>query len=182
MTDPDLHPAVLKDRVDKLHLAQRKHWGHIKALNETTRLHASRISDLEQLEDDLHKYCRNLEDRFNELVDRMDELDGKSDSPDDPEEKTSGTSFLDLIHGPTAPFYERFREGCGFNRETLNGETIAKMLRFMAVEVEKMTDRSMAGSFTVSNLHVGRKLREFADEAAVEDYVFSYDEMMKEKE
>ena len=177
MPNPDLHPSVLRDHVDKLAASKRKHQKHINALNETARLHASRITDLEQLEDDLHKYCRNLEDRFIELSKRLEKLEGEDLIEDAVKEEPS---FLDLIHGPTAPFYERFREGCGFNRETLSGETIAKMLRFLAVEVERMTDRSMAGSFTVSNLVVGRKLKEFAAEASVEDYVYDPDDAFAE--
>jgi len=73
-------------------------------------------------------------------------------------------SIIDLIHGERPPFHERFREGCGFNEETMPGETLAKILRFVAVEVERMTERDMGGSFTVSNLKVGENLRELADE------------------
>lgn len=78
-------------------------------------------------------------------------------------------SVMDLIDGPKQPFYERFREGCGFTKETLDGETLAKMLLFVAVEVERMTERDMGGSFTISNLKVGEKLRESAAEAQVND-------------
>lgn len=78
-------------------------------------------------------------------------------------------SILDLVHGVKPPFHERFREGCGFTEETLPGEDIAKMLRFIAVEVERMTERDMGGSFTISNLKVGEKLRELADEAEWSD-------------
>lgn len=80
-------------------------------------------------------------------------------------------SVLDLIHGAKPPFHERLREECGFTKETLDGETIAKMLRFVAVEVDRMTERDMGGSFSVSNIQVAKQLRELADEAAVEDFV-----------
>lgn len=78
-------------------------------------------------------------------------------------------SIIDLIHGRRPPFHERFREGCGFNEETMPGETLAAILRFVAVEVERMTERDMGGSFTISNLKVGEKLRALADEAEWSD-------------
>ena len=123
----------------------------------------------------LEQQVKDLYDGLNALAKRVAELE--KDPLDalisDAIEKQP--SFLNLIHGAKPPFHERFREGCGFNRETLDGETIAKMLRFVAVEVERMTERDMGGSFTISNLKVGEKLRELADEAAAEDYAAGFD-------
>jgi len=85
-------------------------------------------------------------------------------------------SILDLIHGVKPPFHERLREECGFTKETLDGETIAKMVRFVAAEVEKMTERDMGGSFSVSNIEVAKQLRELAADAQVEDHNYNTDE------
>lgn len=117
----------------------------------------------DELDSKVNKISSDLHSAVNELAKRLAKLEHqpKKDPP----------SVLDLIHGEWEPFYERFRQGCGFTKETLDGETIAKMLRFVAVEVERMTERDMGGSFTISNLKVGEKLRELADEAAVEDFV-----------
>jgi len=73
-------------------------------------------------------------------------------------------SIIDLIHSGRPPFHERFREGCGFNEETMPGETLAAILRFVAVEVERMIYLGVGGSFTISNLKVSENLRELADE------------------
>jgi hypothetical protein len=54
-------------------------------------------------------------------------------------------------------------------------EKLASALRFIAVEVERMTERDMGGSFTVSNLEVARQLREFAADALVEDFHYDPD-------
>jgi len=75
-------------------------------------------------------------------------------------------SITDLIDGPKQPFHERLREGCLLD---IYGETMASILRFIAVEVERMTERDMGGSYTISNLKVAQQLREFAAEAALED-------------
>jgi hypothetical protein len=82
----------------------------------------------------------------------------------------SEPSFIDLIHGVKPPFYTRFREGCQFTKEEMPPEKLASVLRFIAVEVERMTERDMGGSFTISNLKVAEKLRELATDALVEDF------------
>lgn len=79
--------------------------------------------------------------------------------------KAQETSFLELIHGVKPPFHERLREGCQL--EGVSNETVAKIIRFVAVEVERMTERDMGGSFTVSNLEVARQLRNFAEIADI---------------
>ena len=84
-------------------------------------------------------------------------------------------SVLDLIHGTPPPFHDRFREGCELG--DMSGETIAKILRFIAVEVEKMLDRSMGGSYTINNFEVSKKLRGLADdaEASLPGYAAGFD-------
>ncbi len=134
----------------------------------------TRIKELVDLNTDVHNYCRSLEDKVNrEVKDLYDGLNALAKRVIELENRSKPKSkrepnFLDLIHSEKAPFYERFREGCEFNEETMPGESIAKILRFIAVEVERMTERDMGGSFTVSNLTVGKNLRELADEAEIE--------------
>lgn len=136
-----------------------------------------RVEELDDLNTDLHNYVRGLEDKVNRLrednklaFDAINTLakrlaDLEHPSPPEATPRRDPPSVIDLIHGERPPFHERFREGCGFNEETMPGETIASILRFVAVEVERMTERDMGGSFTVSNLRVGENLRELADEA-----------------
>ncbi len=85
------------------------------------------------------------------------------------------TSFIDLIHGAKPPFHARLREGCQFTKEELPPDKLASVLRFIAVEVERMTERDMGGSFTVSNLTVAQNLRDLAADASVEDYIYDPD-------
>jgi hypothetical protein len=151
----------------------------------------TRVSDLESLENDLHSYVRGLEDKVNanhqsavRTEGRVDEHRGELDNIGrriteaelavwrlenevKPGKSTRPTvSITDLIDGPKQPFHERLREGCLLD---IYGETMASILRFIAVEVERMTERDMGGSFTISNLKVAQQLREFAAEAALED-------------
>ncbi len=88
--------------------------------------------------------------------------------------KEKEKSFLDLIHGEKPPFHERIREGCRL--EDMDGITLASILRFVAVEVERMTERDMGGSFTISNVKAAAKLRELADEAELADCHYSDEE------
>jgi hypothetical protein len=153
--------------LDELRNSRKVHFSLINKLLDRT-------DDLDSLNTDVHNYTRELETKVNKLAERVLELEKKEEKDpldaliDDAVKKQP--SILDLLDGPKQPFYERFREGCEFTKETLSGENIAKMLRFVAVEVEKMTERDMGGSYTISNLKVGEKLREMADEAQVEDY------------
>lgn len=147
---------------------------------ESTTLE-KRIAELEDLNADIHESVRELEsevnrllesnklafDAINSLAKRLADLERPSTPEATP--RKDPLSFLDLIHGERPPFHERFREGCGFTEETLPGEDIAKMLRFIAVEVECMTERDMGGSFTISNLKVGERLRALAYEAEWSD-------------
>ena len=155
----------------------------------------TRVSDLESLENDLHSYVRGLEDKVNALSKRLadsetttaaavDEHDQMNDNlarrmteaelaiwrlenEVKPGKSAKPTvSITGLIDGPKQPFHERLREGCLLD---IYGETMASILRFIAVEVERMTERDMGGSFTISNLKVAQQLREFAAEAALED-------------
>jgi hypothetical protein len=89
--------------------------------------------------------------------------------------KEKEKSFMELIHGVKSPFHARLREGCQFTKEELPPEKLAAVLRFIAVEVQRMTERDMGGSFTVSNLEVARQLRELAADASVEDYIYDPD-------
>lgn len=84
--------------------------------------------------------------------------------------KEKERSFLDLITGEKPPFHARIREGCELDRASVPPDKLASILRFVAVEVQRMTERDMGGSFTISNLKVAERLRELADEAQVEDY------------
>jgi len=81
-------------------------------------------------------------------------------------------SAIDLIHGVKQPFHERFREGCQFTRDQLPPDKLASILLFISVEVERMTERDMGGSFSVSNVKVAQRLRELATEASIEDYIY----------
>ena len=80
-------------------------------------------------------------------------------------------SAFDLINGIKPPFHERLREGCQFTKAELPPNKLASILRFIAVEVERMTERDMGGSFTISNLKVAEQLRDLAADASVEDYI-----------
>jgi len=135
-----------------------------------------RVSDLESLEEDLHNYVRGLEDKVNNnnklafdaintvtmrLVELEDKVAQQRSRP-----KKEGDVW-DLINGPKKSFYERIREGCQL--EDMDGTTLASILRFIAVEVEKMLDRSSGGSYTINNFQVGEKLRVLADEAEIDD-------------
>lgn len=121
------------------------------------------VKETDLKEDTLETQIKDLYTGLNALTKRVIELESQLQHKPKRE-----PSFIDLIHGEKPPFYERFREGCEFNEETMPGESIAKILRFIAVEVERMTERDMGGSFTVSNLTVGKNLRELADEAEIE--------------
>jgi hypothetical protein len=150
-----------------------------------------RVADLESLEEDLHSYVRGLEDKvntnnqlafdaINSVTMRLIELENtvaqrSSKLKKKKEKEEDKPSFLDLINGPKAPFHARLREGCQFTKEELPPDKLASVLRFIAVEVERMTERDMGGSFTVSNLKVAQNLRDFAADASVEDYIYDPD-------
>jgi hypothetical protein len=198
--------------LDELRNSRKAHFSLIQKLLDRT-------DELDNLNTDVHNYCRSLEDKVNgvredlyavvnSLAKHVAQIEEKTDEHRQELDKVARRlttselaianleegvgantyadrkkpekqpSVMDLIDGPKGicvltppgpkqPFYERFREGCGFTKETLDGETLAKMLRFVAVEVERMTERDMVGSFTISNLKVGEKLRELALEAQV---------------
>ena len=200
--------------LDELRNSRKAHFSLIQKLLDRT-------DELDNLNTDVHNYCRSLEDKVNgvredlyavvnSLAKHVAQIEEKTDEHRQELDKVARRlttselaianleegvgantyadrkkpekqpSVMDLIDGPKGicvltppgpkqPFYERFREGCGFTKETLDGETLAKMLRFVAVEVERMTERDMVGSFTISNLKVGEKLRELALEAQVND-------------
>jgi hypothetical protein len=152
----DVHNYVrgLEDKVNDL---SSDLYGAINALGK-------RLSEIEtgEIFDNLSRRMTTAEIAIMNLEDGI----GVNTYSDRRKPKEQPCAF-DIIDGPKQPFYERFREGCEFTKETLSGETIAKMLRFVAVEVERMTERDMGGSFTISNLKVGEKLREMADEAAL---------------
>jgi transcription elongation factor Elf1 len=143
----------------------------------------SRVDDLESLEEDLHNYVRGLEDKVNNnnklafdaintvtmrLVELEDKVAQQRSRP-----KKEGDVW-DLINGPKKPFHQRIREGCQL--EGMDGTTLASILRFIAVEVEKMLDRSSGGSYTINNFQVGEKLRVLADEAEIDDGLSDDDE------
>ena len=198
--------------LDELRNSRKAHFSLIQKLIDRT-------DELDNLNTDVHNYCRSLEDKVNgvredlyavvnSLAKHVAQIEEKTDEHrqeldnvgrrlttselaianledgigvntySDRKKPEKQPRVMDLIDGPKGicvltppgpkqPFYERFREGCGFTKETLDGETLAKMLRFVAVEVERMTERDMVGSFTISNLKVGEKLRELALEAQV---------------
>ncbi len=171
--------------------------GDGNGLYEPVKNEKKRIEELESLELDLHNYVRGLEDKVNKetkflydsinaLAKRLAEVEN-GDVFDNLARRTTETelaiwrlenevkpgksakptvSITDLIDGPKQPFHERLREGCLLD---IYGETMASILRFIAVEVERMTERDMGGSYTISNLKVAQQLREFAAEAALED-------------
>jgi hypothetical protein len=132
----------------------------IKDLYDGLNALAKRVADIEtgEIFDNLSRRVTTAELAIANLEDGV-----KAETYRDRAKKPP--SVIDLIHGERPPFHERFREGCGFNEETMPGETLAAILRFVAVEVERMTERDMGGSFTISNLKVGENLRALADEA-----------------
>ena len=153
-----------------------------------------RVADLESLEEDLHNYVRGLEDKvntnnklafdaINTVTMRLIELEnavaqrdsGLKDEKEEEEKEEDKPSFLDLINGPKQPFHYRLRQGCQFTKEELPPDKLASVLRFIAVEVERMTERDMGGSYTVSNLKVAQNLRDLAADASVEDYIYDPD-------
>lgn len=152
-----------------------------------------RVSDLESLEKVLHNYVRGLEDRVNttnklafdaintvtirliELENAVAQRDSGFKDEEEEEKEEDTPSFLDLINGLKQPFHYRLRQGCQFTKEELPPDKLASVLRFIAVEVERMTERDMGGSFTISNVKAAAKLRELAEEAELADYT-DYDE------
>lgn len=140
---------------------------------------SAKDDELDDLNTDLHNYVRQIEDKLSKLnedkklaFDSINTLakrlaDLENPPPPEATPKKDPQSFLDLIHGTPPPFHERLREGCQLG--DMSGETIAKILRFIAVETERMTQRDMGGSFTVSNLTVAETLRELADAAEIAD-------------
>lgn len=156
----DLHNYVreLEDKVNKtsedLHTAVNSLAKHVSRIEENTDQHRGELDNIGRRLTTAELAIANLEEgvSINTYADRKKK-----------------PSIIDLIHGEKAPFHERFRVGCEFNEETMPGESIAKILRFIAVEVERMTERDMGGSFTVSNLKVGENLRALADEAEYAD-------------
>lgn len=153
----DLHNYVrqIEDKLNQLNEDKKVAFDAINTL-------AKRLAEVEtgEIFDNLSRRVTTAELAIANLEDgvRAETYSDRWISPKPP-------SVLDLIHGERPPFHERFREGCGFNEETMPGETVASILRFVAVEVERMTERDMGGSFTISNLKVGEKLRALADEA-----------------
>lgn len=138
---------------------------------------SAKDDELDDLNTDLHNYVRQIEDKLSKLnedkklaFDSINTLakrlaDLENPPPPEATPKKDPQSFLDLIHGTSPPFHDRLREGCQLG--DMSGETIAKILRFIAVEVEKMLDRSMGGSYTINNFEVSKKLRGLADDAEV---------------
>ena len=156
-----------------------------------------RVSDLESLEEDLHNYVRGLEDKVNLLTSNLQkEVDNLGRRTTETElsvwrlendvktprsaklgpqhvelAKKKEKSFLDLINGEKPPFHERIREGCQL--DDMEGDKLASILRFVAVEVERMLDRSSGasgGSYTINNFEVAGNLRDFADAAEISTY------------
>lgn len=152
-----------------------------------------RVSDPEELETDLHNYVRGLEDKVNLLTSNLQkEVDNLGRRTTETElsvwrlendvkvpesaklgpqhvelAKKKEKSFLDLINDEKPPFHERIREGCQL--DDMEGDKLASILRFIAVEVERMLDRSSGGSYTINNFQVGEKLRVLADEAEIDN-------------
>lgn len=167
--------------IDQLVTSRRMQFSMLEKLT-------SRVSDLESLEEDLHNYVRGLEDKVNLLTsDLQKEVDNLGRRTTETElsvwrlendvkvpesaklgpqhvelAKKKEKSFLDLINDEKPPFHERIREGCQL--DDMDGDKLASILRFIAVEVEKMLDRSSGGSYTINNFEVGKKLRVLADE------------------
>lgn len=158
--------------LDELQASRLNHFSMLVKLS-------AKDDELDDLNTDLHNYVRQIEDKLsllnedkkvafdsiNTLAKRLADLENPP--PPEATPKKESSSFLDLIHGTPPPFHERFREGCQLG--DMSGETIAKILRFIAVETERMTQRDMGGSFTVSNLKVAETLRELADDAEIAD-------------
>lgn len=155
--------------LDELQTSRQTHFSMLVKLS-------AKDDELDDLNTDLHNYVRQIEDKLsrlnedkklafdsiNSLAKRLADLENPP--PPEATPKKDPPSVLDLIHGIPQPFHERLREGCQLGN--MSGETIARILRFVAVEVERMTERDMGGSFTVSNLKVGENLRALADAAA----------------
>jgi hypothetical protein len=159
-----------------------------------------RVDELESLEEDLHNYVRGLEDKVNKLTSNLQKevynlgrrttetelsvwrLENDVKVPESAKlgpqhvelAKKKEKSFLDLINGEKPPFHERIREGCQL--DDVEGDKLASILRFIAVEVESMLDRSSGGSYTINNFQVGKKLRVLADEAEIDNSLSSNDE------
>lgn len=168
--------TVLNSVLDELQNSRKIHFSLLQKLT-------SRTDDLESLEEDLHNYVRGLEDKVNNnnklaidaintLTMRLVELEDKAAQQRSRPKKEG--DVWDLINGPKKPFHERIREGCQL--EYIDGITLASILRFIAVEVEKMLDRSSGGSYTINNFQVGEKLRVLADEAEIDDGLSDDDE------
>lgn len=162
-----------------------------------------RVSELESLKEDFYSYVRGLEDKVNTLTSNLQKevknlgrrttetelsvwrLENDVKVPESAKlgpqhvelAKKKEKSFLDLIHGEKPPFHERIREGCQLN--DMYGDKLASILRFIAVEVEKMLDRSSGGSYTINNFEVAKNLRDFAD--AVEISTYAEEEEENEK-
>ena len=160
--------------LDELQTSRQNHFSMLVKLS-------AKDDELDDLNTDLHNYVRQIEDKLSKLnedkklaFDSINTLakrlaDLENPPPPEATPKKESSSFLDLIHGAPPPFHERLREGCQLG--DMSGETIARILRFIAVETERMTKRDMGGSFTVSNLKVAETLRELADAAAMADIV-----------
>lgn len=158
--------------LDELQTSRQNHFSMLVKLS-------AKDDELDDLNTDLHNYVRQIEDKLSKLnedkkvaFDSINTLakrlaDLENPPPPEATPKKDPQSFLDLIHGTPPPFHERLREGCELG--DMSGETIAKILRFIAVETERMTQRDMGGSFTVSNLKVAETLRELADAAEIAD-------------
>lgn len=174
--------------IDQLVTSRRMQFSMLEKLT-------SRVSDLESLEEDLHNYVRGLEDKVNLLTSNLQEevdnlgrrttetelsvwrLENDVKVPESAKlglqhvglAKKKEKSFLDLINGEKPPFHERIREGCQL--DDMEGDKLASILRFVAVEVERMLDRSSGGSYTINNFEVARNLRDFADAAEISTYI-----------
>lgn len=156
--------------LDELQTSRHNHFSMLVKLS-------AKDDELDDLNTDLHNYVRQIEDKLsllnedkkvafdsiNTLAKRLADLENPP--PPEATPKKESSSFLDLIHGTPPPFHDRLREGCELG--DMSGETIAKILRFIAVEVEKMLDRSMGRSYTINNFEVSKKLRGLADDAAI---------------
>jgi hypothetical protein len=153
----DLHNYVrqIEDKLGKLNEDN-------KAVFDAVNSIAKRLSEVEtgEIFDNLSRRMTTAELAIANLEDGV-----KAETYSDRAMKSK--SIIDLIHGTPPPFHDRLREGCELG--DMSGETIAKILRFIAVEVEKMLDRSMGGSYTINNFEVSKKLRGLADAAAMAD-------------
>ena len=164
-------PGTLGDQLEKLERQVKDLYDGLNALTK-------RVADVEtgEIFDNLSRRMTtaelaiaNLEEGVNApaYAGQKRGKDPLGDLIDDAFEKQP--NILDLIHGVKPPFHERFRKEC--HLDGMSGETIARILRFVAVEIVNMTERDMGGSFTISNLKVSERLRQLADEAAAEDFV-----------